>query len=80
VASAYRLPFLGLDGAGEGGRSWPSRSTWAKALARTFALLAGTLPLPSAFGGGVDSDMAGREGMVMIDDEVLGRASRYSGE
>lgn len=27
VANAYFRPFRGLDGAGEGGRLWPSRST-----------------------------------------------------
>ena len=37
VAKAYLLPFRGLEGAGEGGRSCPSRSMFEKALPRDFA-------------------------------------------
>lgn len=35
VARAYFLPVWGLDGAGDGGRSWPSKSMCAKALLST---------------------------------------------
>lgn len=35
VASAYFRPVLGLDGAGDGGKSCPSRSMCAKALLST---------------------------------------------
>lgn len=31
VASAYFLPLRGVEGAGEGGRLWPSKSNLAKA-------------------------------------------------
>ena len=37
VANAYLFPFRGLEGAGEGGRSWPSRSSLATALPKAFA-------------------------------------------
>ena len=37
VAKAYLLPFRGLEGAGDGGRSCPSRSTFEKAFPRYFA-------------------------------------------
>ena len=37
VASAYLFPFRGLEGAGEGGRSWPSRSNLGIALPKAFA-------------------------------------------
>src|ERR1700761_4376495 len=36
VARAYLRPFDGLEGAGEGGRSWPSRSMCFKALPTPF--------------------------------------------
>ena len=36
VARAYLFPFRGLEGAGEGGRSWPSRSNLATALPKAF--------------------------------------------
>jgi len=32
VARAYLRPLDGEEGAGEGGRSWPSRSIWERAL------------------------------------------------
>jgi len=47
----YCRPLLGLDGAGEGGRSWPSRSTWAKAL--LIAVIFGFGSVPEA---GVDDE------------------------
>lgn len=34
VANAYFLPLRGVEGAGEGGRSCPSRSTFENALPR----------------------------------------------
>ncbi len=37
VARAYLFPFRGLEGAGEGGRSWPSRSNLGTALPKAFA-------------------------------------------
>ena len=39
VARAYWRPLRGLDGAGDGGRSWPSRSTFRRALFKAFILL-----------------------------------------
>ena len=39
VARAYCRPFLGLEGAGEGGKSWPSRSRFVTALWRALSLL-----------------------------------------
>lgn len=53
MAIEYCLPDLGLDGAGEGGRSWPSRSTCAKALPRAFSLGFGKTPV-----GGVEEELA----------------------
>ena len=37
VASAYLFPFRGLEGVGEGGRSWPSRSNLGTALPKAVA-------------------------------------------
>lgn len=37
VARAYLFPFRGLEGVGEGGRSWPSRSSLETALPKAFA-------------------------------------------
>lgn len=34
VANAYFLPLRGLEGAGEGGRLWPSKSIFEKACPR----------------------------------------------
>lgn len=48
----YCLPDLGLDGAGEGGRSWPSRSTCARALPRALSLGFGKVPV-----GGVEEEL-----------------------
>jgi len=38
VANAYLLPLCGLDGAGEGGKSWPSRSTFCNTFAKPLSL------------------------------------------
>ena len=48
VAKAYFLPFRGLEGAGEGGRSWPSKSSFEKAFPRPFDFLG---DLSSPLGG-----------------------------
>ena len=37
VARAYLFPFRGLEGVGEGGKSWPSRSNLTMALPKAFA-------------------------------------------
>jgi len=52
VAMEYCLPDLGLDGAGEGGRSCPSRSTCARALPRALSLGFGKVPV-----GGVEEEL-----------------------
>ena len=36
VAIAYRFPLRGLEGAGEGGKSWPSKSTLENAFPKDF--------------------------------------------
>jgi len=52
VAKAYLLPLRGLEGAGEGGRSCPSRSSLEKALPSDFPasdeLDAASLPFRSS--------------------------------
>ena len=56
VARAYLLPLRGLDGAGEGGRSWPSISIPEKALPNDLALLVAlcTELSPGSLGAEVD--------------------------
>jgi hypothetical protein len=44
---AYCRPLRGVDGAGDGGKSWPSRSTFVKALVIAESL---------GFGSGVDEE------------------------
>jgi len=53
VAIEYCRPDLGLDGAGEGGKSWPSRSTCANALPRAFSFGFGRTPV-----GGEEEELA----------------------
>lgn len=48
VARAYRRPVRGLDGAGDGGRLCPSRSTCGKAFFSTFVVVAAAAVLESA--------------------------------
>ena len=52
----YWRPFRGLDGAGEGGRSWPSRSTCEKAL-----LIAESLGFCSGVDEEPESDIVGEQ-------------------
>lgn len=54
VARAYLLPGLGLDGAGDGGRSCPARSTCGNAF---FTALPSLLAAAAPGGGGPDSDI-----------------------
>ncbi len=60
VARAYRLPLRGVDGAGDGGRLCPSKSTLGNAFFSGLADLpvAGVLPLTEDVGEGFDSDIA----------------------
>jgi len=57
VARAYLLPLRGLDGAGEGGRSWPSKSTLENALPRLFAVAKELDPASSPGRSGAVPDM-----------------------
>ena len=57
VASAYFLPLLGLDGAGDGGRSCPSRSTCPKALLSTLVFGVDAADRPGIDEEEPDSDM-----------------------
>lgn len=77
MARAYFLPLRGLEGAGEGGRSWPSRSMCCRRLLIGFVSSEGAEP----FGpGGVDITAAGSArcgGAVMFSKELfITRVSR----
>lgn len=66
VARAYFLPVWGLDGAGDGGRSCPSRSMCAKALLSTLVF-----GVEAADRSGIeeeepDSDIALKREMEMV--------------
>lgn len=50
---AYCLPFRGLEGAGDGGRSCPSRSTDLLTLLSVLILLS----KPAAWGGGEEEEL-----------------------
>ena len=57
VAKAYLLPFRGLEGAGDGGRSCPSRSVLEKALPSDFLVCEGPSAESPPARAGVKSDM-----------------------
>jgi hypothetical protein len=56
VARAYFLPFLGVDGAGDGGKSCPSRSKCATVLLRTLVPAVEALEPSMADDEAVDED------------------------
>ena len=60
VARAYFLPFRGLEGAGEGGKSCPSRSILRKAFPKPLSF-----PLELSGAGEEPEDMA-----IVLDDEI----------
>ena len=79
VARAYFLPLCGDDGAGDGGRSWPSRSMRANALPRE------DLPSEGPFGarregGGddiADVDICHRQNRGQMETNI-GHAGRWN--
>lgn len=58
VASAYFLPLRGLDGAGDGGKSCPSKSMCEKALLSTLVFAVEAAELSGAVEAEPDSDIA----------------------
>lgn len=57
VARAYLLPALGLDGAGDGGRSCPARSTCGNAFFTALPSFPAVAAAVAPGGGGPDSDI-----------------------
>ena len=64
---AYLRPIRGLDGAGDGGRLWPSRSILENAFPSALALEASLPP-----GGGADEDIAVLQEIALVVGLWLG--------